>query len=1202
MHETTYYNNLEQDKDQHNKKDIINECTKKQSIAPFNVQQKIPLKNTKEQNIDHDYNQVPQRNRRLSQDNEKDVDTNDDKSADPTNNSKEGTSNHQPDQHGGTGIAKQRRNKRRAFRKICSNFVVYYANIRGIKSKVDSLSEIVTEVEPTILCLVETHMSKSEQIDIPGYKVYRSDISAYAGGILIGVKEKVSNVMTQILERKEVGQSLWLLMDNTRIRLRIGIIYAPQESQSSVNDLKVIYREIEDQAEEAKRNKEMLLVLGDFNCKIGDAIPGNDNRVSKGGRLLQKMVLKKSLTILNAENICNGLWTRVQHGKKLQKSVIDYMVVNDDLKRKVYKMTVDEEKLYGAYHKDFAGKKTHSDHNAILLNTDLTLAEQKSEKKGIMTRKSYCKYKLLLQEYNIDDLFTKGNIQDNYNKWSEAVQKAIDKSKVIIKKKVPCQEVRQLTSIKKRLRKELKNEKIKENRTLLKERINLIRNHIIKELKKARGNAIKHIVQNIKNKSNNGSQIWDLKKKINRKPRLQKALKSKEGKNLVVKEEIIDEYEKYYKELLKTKESTTINELIAETKVNSEFNTIKMRQENTAGKTLIDEKVVRKAIKNIKLKKAADSRGWKGEWLKLGGEPIVKSLTAMFQKIDTEKQIPVQWEEVIIQSIHKKKGSTLEETERGIFLTNIVSKIYENVKKLQNESVLNNMNQMQMAGRKKRSTTDNIILINSMIQYRKENNLPTYLLFADAVKCFDKLWLKDCILEMMSLGMDEQDAWMIYQLNRKTIAKVRTPVGETPLFPITEIVKQGTVFGPLLCCASSAKINDIGEQLTVKYGNEVEIGMPVFMDDINATGGANDARKGVRKLRLMEDQKKTTFGLKKTVILVIGKGKKEEINEEVRSGRVKTVEKKDYMGIMLNESGNLMDHIEEIDRKAMNTYHEIIAIGSPAQVSGQFLNVRLILFEKCLLSSAIYGLAAWGSITDKEINEVEKIHGKYLKRILQLPQTTPYAAMIMETGLWAFKERLKYTTMMLFHEIINSDNNRKSKEVLENQIKYNRVNNTIYGKVMEVGKETNIDVSTVNIMNKSKWKKLCKSRIIELMSKRLRKEMENKTKSRFVQNDRWGKKNYIEHLDGWIAVDVIKIRLNMWPLKMNYKKPNEESLCPKCNLHNDTTEHIVNCYSNLKANVLLNENSDHWIEVVKAFQQRSKDGDKDKLQNQQSPK
>ena len=142
----------------------------------------------------------------------------------------------------------------------------------------------------------------------------------------------------------------------------------------------------------------------------------------------------------------------------------------------------------------------------------------------------------------------------------------------------------------------------------------------------------------------------------------------------------------------------------------------------------------------------------------------------------------------------------------------------------------------------------------------------------------------------------------------------------------------------------------------------------------------------------------------------------------------------------------------------------------------------------------------------------------------------------------------------------------------------------------------------VDVMSKSKWKKLCKNRIIELMEKRLRQEMENKTKSRFVQNDKWEKKKYIDELDGWIAIDVLKIRLNMWPLKMNYKKSNEESLCPKCNLHDDTTEHIVTCYSNLSAEVLHTTSSDHWNEVVQAFQQRSKDDDKieDVPQNQLS--
>ena len=52
--------------------------------------------------------------------------------------------------------------------------------------------------------------------------------------------------------------------------------------------------------------------------------------------------------------------------------------------------------------------------------------------------------------------------------------------------------------------------------------------------------------------------------------------------------------------------------------------------------------------------------------------------------------------------------------------------------------------------------------------------------------------------------------------------------------------------------------------------------------------------------------------------------------------------------------------------------------------------------------------------------------------------------------------------------------------------------------------------------------------------------MQNKTKFRFVQNDRWKKKKYINELDGWIFVDVIKIRLNMWPLKTKYKNPMKD--------------------------------------------------------------
>ena len=62
--------------------------------------------------------------------------------------------------------------------------------------------------------------------------------------------------------------------------------------------------------------------------------------------------------------------------------------------------------------------------------------------------------------------------------------------------------------------------------------------------------------------------------------------------------------------------------------------------------------------------------------------------------------------------------------------------------------------------------------------------------------------------------------------------------------------------------------------------------MPIFMDDINVTGKAEDVRKGIQNCRQMEMKKKFTYGLKKTKYMVIGKGKPESIEEEVEAGEV----------------------------------------------------------------------------------------------------------------------------------------------------------------------------------------------------------------------------------------------------------------------------------------------------------------------------
>ena len=65
---------------------------------------------------------------------------------------------------------------------------------------------------------------------------------------------------------------------------RIDVIYAPQENVTPNNELKLMYEDIREQIKIEKEEKQQILITGDFNAKIGEAIEGNKTQVTKGGR------------------------------------------------------------------------------------------------------------------------------------------------------------------------------------------------------------------------------------------------------------------------------------------------------------------------------------------------------------------------------------------------------------------------------------------------------------------------------------------------------------------------------------------------------------------------------------------------------------------------------------------------------------------------------------------------------------------------------------------------------------------------------------------------------------------------------------------------------------------------------------------------------------------------------------------------------
>ena len=124
-----------------------------------------------------------------------------------------------------------------------------------------------------------------------------------------------------------------------------------------------------EQIELARENGQKVLIIGDFNGEIGDWISGNKLEVTKSGKLLQKLITKNKLAVVNSMEVCSGRWTR-KEGKP--QSIIDYVLIGKEDESTIQYMDIDEESERAPIgYRD--GKMMRSDHNVITVKMDWTM-------------------------------------------------------------------------------------------------------------------------------------------------------------------------------------------------------------------------------------------------------------------------------------------------------------------------------------------------------------------------------------------------------------------------------------------------------------------------------------------------------------------------------------------------------------------------------------------------------------------------------------------------------------------------------------------------------------------------------------------------------------------------------------------------------------------------------------------------------------
>ena len=165
--------------------------------------------------------------------------------------------------------------------------------------------------------------------------------------------------------------------------------------------------------------------------------------------------------------------------------------------------------------------------------------------------------------------------------------------------------------------------------------------------------------------------------------------------------------------------------------------------------------LIRKALRKMKIGKAAGPSGIIAEMLKASGEEGVELATQLAEAVFGSSEIPKDWEESFILNFFKSKGEALDRGNyRGLKLTDQVMKLLEHVL----DPLIRNMvdiNKTQFGFVPGRGTTDAIFTVRQLQEMYIAAKKHLYFAFVDLEKAFDRVPRKVLWWAKRSLGVEE---------------------------------------------------------------------------------------------------------------------------------------------------------------------------------------------------------------------------------------------------------------------------------------------------------------------------------------------------------------------------------------------------------------------------------------------------------------
>jgi len=776
------------------------------------------------------------------------------------------------------------------------------------------------------------------------------------------------------------------------------------------------------------RNVETV-VMGDMNAHIG--ILGE--RTNRNGEALLKFCEDTSLEILNL-TLAEGKVTWRSRG---QKSAIDYILVNGKARRKVLRMEVDENKEI----------EISSDHNFIFIEyarVNATTENEVRENGRVwkLWRANWDNFKRhlnnvpLIEDENVDVLNQyittklketgektvglkvkrKGKKKRRKNWMSNEIKAAIEGRRLLNRER------RQLEV--RRGRGENVNEGDVREAWQRYEREKVRVQFLIRE---AMAKDESRQVEIIRNLGEDSTKEWWKFIKFDNTDRDMTPKEIKVGDRIINnQEEIKEEIKIFWEGVGGTHEIPRVND------INLEMTRRVIMGNQTEPFT---REEIQKYVSKLKSGKAMGPDGLPNEFFREGGPNLVNLMYVLFRKIFEVDRAPGNWNESRVCLLHKGGYKDKKELKnyRPIAITNAISKVFCGLLNERMTSLVesnNLLSEEQNGFRGDRRGTDNLFILNEVMETYRRKKKKMFCVFLDIEKAYDRIE-REVLWEILRrAGFEEKIVNIIKSLYDNTKAKYSLGTLQSDWVESKKGVKQGCILSPLLFALFMdefiQRVKRVGRGVNINGEKLVVLG---FADDVAIlVESEEDLQECMDEATRFSTDCNVKFSKEKSQVMIIdGMGGERVVEQHV--GRLcdfelKVVTEYKYLGICLQDSGLDKAKNNKIC-KAEQWYGRLSSI---VKFRANDYEIIRGTWKGVGVPAIMYGLEALSGNT-AWINKLEKVQNKIARVGLGARRFTAVETLRGEMGWSSFNERIMKSKLKYKRRLECMDEQRWVKKI-----------------------------------------------------------------------------------------------------------------------------------------------------------------------------